>query len=122
MLLPLVVEGRLTLTQAHRAARLDGGTLRSVVEKIAAAPANEDISLRRLIWHARDYRRTFDALQPWSPDVADEEAPPCAPSPRFHDFRITLSSEMLAALDRGEVIRLNVANRPCIVRLREPPL
>jgi hypothetical protein len=111
----------MTLSQAHRAARLDGSTLRDVVEKIAAAPANEDVSLRRLIWHARDFHRAFDTIQPWPASKGEEESRSPAPPPRFYDFQVTLNSDKLAALDRGEVIHLIVANRHCLVRLRDLP-
>lgn len=117
-LLPLVAAGRITLTQALRAARLDRGTLRSVVERIEASPPNEEISLRRLIWRARDFHRALD-IKPWSPTVAEQDAWPPAAPPQFSSFQVTLDSDKLEALDRGEVIYLIIANRRCVVRLRD---
>jgi hypothetical protein len=120
-LLPLVAAGRMSLCQALRAANLDGGTLRRVQEKIAAAPANEDISLRRLIYHARDYSDVFHTIKPWSQIEAERAASPPAAPPRFYHFQTTLDSDTIAALDRGEIIHACVANRWCVVRLRDLP-
>jgi hypothetical protein len=120
-LLPLVAAGRLSLSQALRAANLDGATLRRVEEQIAAAPANEDISLRRLIFHARDYSDVFTPIKLWSQIVAERAASPPAAPPRVYHFQTTLDSDTIAALDRGEVIHVNIAHRWCVVRLRDVP-
>jgi hypothetical protein len=82
---------------------------------------NEDISLRRLIWRARDYSGAFGTIKSPEEIEAERAASPPAPPPEIYQFDTLLSSEKLDALDRGEVIQLILANRRCIVRLRDPP-
>ncbi|MBW3598224.1 MAG: hypothetical protein KY475_13255, partial [Planctomycetes bacterium] len=120
-LIPMVMEGRMALCQALRAAKLDGGTLSRVLEMIAASPPNEDISLRRLIWRARDYSEAFGTIKSWSEIEAERAASTPAAPPRVYDFHVILNDDKLAALDRGEVIHLIVASRRCVVRLRDLP-
>jgi hypothetical protein len=76
---------------------------------------------RRLIYHARDYDDAFNTITPWSQIVAERAASPPAPPPRFLEFRVTLDADTIGALDRREVIRAIVANRDCVVRLRDVP-
>jgi hypothetical protein len=98
------------------------------LKKIAAAPPNEDISLRRLIGETRLYAGLARLGTPYNPPPPWEaqEPPPRSDDwrfgPKLYDFQVTLDAHQLQLLDQGYIVRTIVANRRCLVRCEESAL